>query len=158
MEDGAAPPAKPAPEQQGGAARTEGHGRHIFLGQETARPQRPAGLLQAPCQQYPLPTQELSFPQSYPCPFCIPWAAAPGSALLVPALAPWSNSPGVRAPGSICQGPGHAKGVGEEASEAVGKEEELGLAEKSMQGMQMSTYSCNSQGRDEPGWVSAKTD
>lgn len=53
-------------------------------------------------------------------------AAAPSRALLAPAFtASWSRG--------ICQGPGHAKGVGEEASEAVGEEIELGLADKSMQ-------------------------
>lgn len=53
--------------------------------------------------------------------------------------------------GGICQRPGHTKELVEEASEAVGKEEDLGLSEKSMQGLQMPTYSCNSQGRVSQG-------
>lgn len=46
---------------------------------------------------------------------------------------------------------------GEEAS-VVGRKEELELAEKSMRWMQIPFYSCNSQGRGQPAWVSAKTD
>ena len=108
-EDGAAPPAKPAPEQQGGAACTERHGRHVFLAQETQRPQRPAGLLQAPCQQYPLPTQELSFPQSRPrsilhFPGCCSWQ---GPAFTTP----WSSSPWVRVPAASDKGQGTEKGL-----------------------------------------------
>lgn len=80
VEDGAAPPAKPAPEQHG----QKGMADIIYFSCTGDR--ETAGFFQAPCQRYPLPTQEISFLQSCPGPFCIPQASTPCSALIVPAF------------------------------------------------------------------------